>query len=159
MPVHWPAIIVPSFEDMFESICDKRCHSQRVLHNISSMTEDTRGSCWTVCDQAKINKIVQRYQLIVFILNKFGNIGNKIGGYQIYDFDHRFNMNYMSYRRFQMSILISDIQALCGRLGVWAKTCTTAKKLDSLIQISSHISKVLQSEHHRDLFKNRKSNV
>ena len=144
---------------MFESICDKRCHAQRVLHNISSMTEDTRGSCWTVCDHAKINKIVQRYQLIVFILNKFGNIGNKIGSYQIYDFDHRFDMNYMSYHQFQMSILISDIQALCGRLGVWAKTCTMAKKLDSLIQISSRISKVLQSERHRDLFKNHKSNV
>ena len=42
MPVHWPVIIVPSFEDMFESICDKRCHAQWVLHNISSMTEDTR---------------------------------------------------------------------------------------------------------------------
>ena len=140
---------------MFESICDKRCHAQWVLHNISSMTEDTRGSCWTVCNHAKINKIIQRYQLIVFILNKFGNIGNKIGGYQIYDFDHRFDMNYMSYRQFQMSIFISDIQALC----VWAKTCTTAKKLDSLIQISSRISKVLQSEHHRDLFKNHKSNV
>ena len=159
MPVHWPAIIVPSFEDMFESICDKRCHAQWVLHDISSMTEDTRGSCWTVCDHAKINKIVQRYQLIVFILNKFGNIGNKIGGYQIYDFDHHFDMNYMSYCRFQMSILISDIQALCQRLGVWAKTCTTAKKLDSLIQILSRISKVLQSERHRYLFKNHKSNV
>ena len=103
------------------------------------MTEDTRGSCWTVCDHAKINKIIQRYQLIVFILNKFGNIGNKIGGYQIYDFDHHFDMNYMSYRQFQMSILISDIQALCRRLGVWAKTCTMAKKLDLLIQISSRI--------------------
>ena len=123
------------------------------------MTEDTRGSCWTVCDHAKINKIVLRYQLIVFILNKFGNIGNKIGSYQIYDFDHHFDMNYMSYRQFQMSILISDIQALCGRLGVWAKPCTRAKKLDSVIQISSHISKVLQSERHRDLFKNHKSNV
>ena len=78
---------------------------------------------------------------------------------QIYDFDHRFDMNYMSYRRFQMSILISDIQALCGRLGVWAKTCIMAKKLDSLIQISSRISKVLQSERHRNLFKNHKSNV
>ena len=78
---------------------------------------------------------------------------------QIYDFDHCFDMNYMSYCRFQMSILISDIQALCGRLGVWAKTCTTAKKLDLLIQISSRISKVLQSECHRDLFKNHKSNV
>ena len=120
------------------------------------MTEDTRGSCWTVRDHAKINKIVQEYQLIVFILNKWGNIGNKIGGYQIYDFDHRFDMNYMSYRRFQMSILISDIQALCLRLGVWAKTWTTAKKLDSLIQISSRISKTLQSDHHRDLFKNKK---
>ena len=144
---------------MFESICDKRGHAQRVLHNISSMTEDTRGSCWTVCDHAKINKYVQRYQLIVFILNKFGNIGNKIGGYQIYGFDHRFDMNYMSYRRFQMSILISDIHSLCQRLGVWVKTCITAKKLDSLIQISSRISKVLQSECHRDLFKNHKSNV
>ena len=113
---------------MFESICDKRGHAQRVLHNISSMTEDTRGSCWTVCDHAKINKIVQQYQLIVFILNKFGNIGNKIGGYQIYDFDHRFDMNYMSYRQFQMSILISDIQSLCRRLGVWVKTCIMAKK-------------------------------
>ena len=144
---------------MFESICDKRCHAQRVLHNISSMTEDTRGSCRTVCDHAKINKIIQQYQLIVFILNKFGNIGNKIGSYQIYDFDHRFDMNYMSYCQFQMSILISDIQALCGRLGVWAKTCTMAKKLDLLIQILSRISKVLQSERHRDLFKNHKSNV
>ena len=120
------------------------------------MTEDTRGSCWTVRDHAKINKIVQRYQLIVFILNKWGNIGNKIGGYQIYDFDHRFDMNYMSYRWFQMSILVSDIQALCQRLCVWAKTWTTAKKLDSLIQISSRISKTLQSDHHRDLFKNKK---
>ena len=143
---------------MFESICDKRGHAQRFLH-ISSMTEDTRGSCWTVCDHAKINKIIQRYQLIVFILNKFGNIGNKIGGYQIYDFDHRFDMNYMSYRRFQMSILISDIQSLCRRYGVWVKTCIMAKKLDSLIQILSHISKVVQSERHRDLFKNHKSNV
>ena len=89
-------------------------------------------------------------------LNKWGNIGNKIGGYQIYDFDHRFDMNYMSYRQFQMSILISDIQALCQRLCVWAKTWTTAKKLDSLIQISSRISKVLQSEHHRDSFRNKK---
>ena len=141
---------------MFESICDKRCHAQRILHNISSMTEDTRGPCWTVRDHAKINKIVQRYQLILFILNKWGNIGNKIGSYQIYDFDHRFDMNYMSYRRFQMSILISDIQALCRRLGVWAKTWTTAKKLDSLIQISSRISKTLQSDRHRDLFKNKK---
>ena len=123
------------------------------------MTEDTRGSCWTVCDHTKINKIVQRYQLIVFILNKWGNIGNKIGGYQIYDFDHRFNMNYMSYRQFQMSILISDIQSLCRRLGVWAKTFITVKKLDSLIQILSCISKVLQSERHRDLFKNHKSNI
>ena len=141
---------------MFESICDKRCHAQRILHNISSMTEDMRGSCWTVRDHAKINKIVQRYQLIVFILNKWGNIGNKIGGYQIYDFDHRFDMNYMSYRQFQMSILISDIQALCQRLCVWAKTLTTSKKLDSLIQISSRISKVLQLERHRDLFRNKK---
>ena len=107
-------------------------------------------------DHAKINKIIQRYQLIVFILNKWGNIGNKIGGYQIYDFDHRFDMNYMSYRRFQMSILISYIQALCQRLCVWAKTWTMAKKLDSLIQISSRISKVLQSERHRDLFRNKK---
>ena len=123
------------------------------------MTEDMRGSCWTVRDHAKINKIVQRYQLIVFILNKWGNIGNKIGGYQIYDFDHRFDMNYMSYRQFQMSILISDIQALCRRLRVWVQTCITVKKLDSLIQISSRISKVLQSERHRDLFKNQKSNV
>ena len=123
------------------------------------MTEDTRGSFWTVCDHAKINKIVQRYQLIVFILNKFGNIDNKIGGYQIYDFDHRFDMNYMSYHRFQMSILISDIQALSQRLCVWAQTCITVKKLDSLIQISSRISKVLQSGHHRDLFKNHKSNI
>ena len=123
------------------------------------MTEDTRGSCWTVCDHAKINKIVQWYQLIVFILNKWGNIGNKIGGYQKYDFDHRFDMNYMSYRRFQMSILISDIQALCRRLSVWVQTCITVKKLDSLIQISSRISKVLQSERHRDLFKNQKSNI
>ena len=120
------------------------------------MTENTRGSCWTVQDHAKINKIVQRYQLIVFILNKWGNIGNKIGGYQIYDFDHRFDMNYMSYRRFQMSILISDIQALCQRLCVWAKTWTTTKKLDSLIQISSRISKTLRSDRHRDLFKNKK---
>ena len=87
------------------------------------MTEDTRGSCWTVCDHAKINKIIQWYQLIVFILNKWGNIGNKIDGYQIYDFDHRFDMNYMSYHRFQMSILISDIQALCRRLSVWVQTC------------------------------------
>ena len=141
---------------MFESICDKRCHAEQILHNISSMTEDTRGSCWTVRDHAKINKVVQRYQLIVFILNKWGNIGNKIGGYQIYDFDHHFDMNYMSYRRFQMSILISDIQALCRRLGVWAKTWTTAKKLNSLIQILSHISKTLQSDCHRDLFKNKK---
>ena len=100
------------------------------------MTEDTRGSCWTVCNHAKINKIVQWYQLIVFILNKWGNIGNKID-YQIYDFDHRFDMNYMSYRQFQMSILISDIQSLCRRLGVWAKTCIIPKKLDSLIQILS----------------------
>ena len=100
------------------------------------MTEDTRGSCWTVCDHAKINEIVQWYQLIVFILNKWGNIGNKID-YQIYDFDHRFDMNYMSYRQFQMSILISDIQSLCQRLGVWAKTCIMPKKLDSLIQILS----------------------
>ena len=144
---------------MFESICNKRCHAQRILHNISSMAEDTRGSCWTVCDHAKINKIVQWYQLIVFILNKWGNIGNKIGSYQIYDFDHHFDMNYMSYRRFQMSIFISDIQALSQRLGVWAQTCITAKKLDSLIQISSHISKFLQSGHHRDWFKNHKSNV
>ena len=144
---------------MFESICDKRCHAQQILHNISSMTEDTRGSCWTVCDHVKINKIVQWYQLIVFILNKWGNIGNKIGSYQKYDFDHHFDMNYMSYHRFQMSILISDIQALSRRLGVWAQTCITVKKLDSLIQISSPISKVLQSGHHRDLFKNHKSNI
>ena len=142
---------------MFESICDKRSHAQLVLHNISSMTEDTRGSCWTVCDHAKINKIIQRHQLIVFILNKWGNIGNKIGGYQIYDFDHLFDMNYMSYRRFQMSIPISDIQALSQRLGVWAQTCIMAKKLDSLIVITSRISKVLQSARHRDLF--HKSNV
>ena len=120
------------------------------------MTEDTRGSCWTVRDHAKINKIVQRYQLIVFILNKWGNIGNKVGGYQIYDFDHHFDMNYMSYHQFQMSILISDIQALCHKLSVWVQTCITVKKLDSLIQISSRISKVLQSERHRDLFKNKK---
>ena len=123
------------------------------------MTEDTRGSCWTVCDHAKINKIVQWYQLIVFILNKWGNIGNKIGGYQIYDFDHRFDMNYMSYHQFQMSILISDIQALSRRLTVWAQTCIMAKKLNSLIVITSRISKVLQSARHRDLFKNHKSNV
>ena len=120
------------------------------------MTEDTRGSCWTVRDHAKINKIVQQYQLIVFILNKWGNIGNKIGSYQIYDFDHRFDMNYMSYHWFQMSILISDIQSLCHKLSVWVQTCITAKKLVSLIQISGRISKVLQSEHHRDLFKNKK---
>ena len=127
---------------MFKSICDKRCHAQRVLHNISSMTEDTRGSCWTVCDHTKINKIIQWYQFIVFILNKWGNIGNKIGGYQIYDFDHCFDMNYMSYCQFQMSILISNIQALSQRLGVWVQTCIMVKKLDSLIQISSCISKV-----------------
>ena len=144
---------------MFESICDKRCHVRRVLHNIDSMTEDTRGSCWTVYNHAKINKIIQWYQLIVFILYKWGNIGNKIGSYQIYDFDHRFNMNYMSYCWFQMSILISNIQALSHKLGFWVQTCIIAKKLDSLIQISSYISKVLQSEHHRDLFKNHKSNI
>ena len=113
------------------------------------MTEDTRGSCWTECDHAKINKIVQWYQLIVFILNKWGNIGNKIGDYQIYDFDHRFDMNYMSYCRFQMFILISNIRALSHKLGLWEQTCIMAKKLDSLIQISSCISKVLQSESHR----------
>ena len=124
---------------MFESICDKRCHAQRILHNISSMTEDTRGSCWTVRDHAKINKIVQRYQLIVFILNKWGNIGNKIGSYQIYDFDHRFDMNYMSYRRFQMSILISDIQALCQRLclGKNLDNCKKTRFVNS--NIESHI--------------------
>ena len=141
---------------MFESICNKRCHAWRVLHNIDSMTEDTRGSCWTVCNHTKINKIVQWYQLIMFILNKWGNIGNKIGGYLIHDFDHRFDMNYMSYRQFQMSILISDIQALCHKLSVWVQTYITVKKLDSLIQMLSRISKVLQSEHHRDLFKNKK---
>ena len=125
---------------MFESICDKRCHAQRILHNISSMTEDTRGSCWTVRDHAKINKIVQRYQLIVFILNKWGNIGNRIGGYQIYDFDHRFDMNYMSYRRFQMSILISDIQALCQRLCVLGKNLDNGKKTRFVnSNIESHI--------------------
>ena len=125
---------------MFESICDKRCHAQRILHNISSMTEDTRGSCWTVRDHAKINKIVQRYQLIVFILNKWGNIGNKIGGYQIYDFDHCFDMNYMSYRRFQMSILISDIQALLSKIVCLGKNSDNCKKTRFLnSNIESHI--------------------
>ena len=147
---------MPSFEDIFESICEKRCHAGRILHNIDCMTEDTRGSCWIVCDHAKINKIVQCYQLIVCILNKWGNIGNKVDSYEIYNFDYRFDMNYMSFLCFQMSILISDIQALCSKLGVWAQTCITAKKLDSLIQILSRISKVLQSSHHRVLFDTKK---
>ena len=120
------------------------------------MTEDTRRSCWVVCDHTKINKIVERYQLIVFILAKWGHIGNKIGNFQAYNFDSRFDMNYMSFRTFQMSILISQIQSLCSKLTAWAKTCITPKKLDSLIQIASRISTVLQSSCHRALFQTKK---
>ena len=138
---------------MFESICEKRAHVGRILHGIYTLTEDTRGSCWVVRNHMKINKIVQRYQLIVFILSKWGHIGDKIGDFESYNFDHRFDMNYMSFRTFQMSLLISDIQHLCSKLTAWAKTCITAKKLNSLIQISSRISLVLQSPRHRALFK------
>ena len=138
---------------MFESICEKRAHVGRILHGIYTLTEDTRGSCWVVHDHTKINKIVQCYQLIVFILSKLGHIGDKIGDFKSYNFDDRFDMNYMSFRTFQISILISNIKRLCSKLTAWAKTCITAKKLNLLIQISSRISLVLQSHHHRALFK------
>ena len=137
---------------MFECICEKRAHVERILHGIYTLTEDTRRSCWVVCDHTKINKIVQHYQLIVFILSKWGHIGDKIGHFESYNFDYRFDMNYMSFRTFQMSILISEIQRLCSKLTAWVKTCITAKKLNSLIQISSRISLVLQSPRHRALF-------
>ena len=61
------------------------------------------------------NKQDRSTVLIVFILNKFGNIGNKIGGYQIYDFDHHFDMNYMSYRRFQMCRISKVLPSECHR--------------------------------------------
>ena len=121
---------------MFESICDKRSRAGRVLHAIDTMVEEMRLPCWTVQEHMKINKIVQRYQLIVFILNKFGHIGNKIS-YEINNFDSKFDMNYMSFRRYQMAILITDIQHLSGKLSRWAGTCINIKKLDSLIQITS----------------------
>ena len=140
---------------MFESICDKRSHAGRILHTIDTMTEETRLACWTVQEHMKINKIVQQYQLIVFILNKFGHIGNKIS-YEISTFDSKFDMNYMSFRQYQMAILITDIQHLSGKLSYWAGTCINVKKPDSLIQITSRISKVLQSPHHRALFKDDK---
>ena len=140
---------------MFESICDKRSHAGWVLHAIDTMVEETRLPCWTVQEHMKINKIVQWYQLIVFILNKFGHIGNKIS-YEINNFDSKFDMNYMSFHRYQMAILITDIQHLSGKLSRWAGTCINIKKLDSLIQITSQISKVLQSPRHRALFKDDK---
>ena len=114
-----------------------------------------RLPCWTV--QEHINKIIQRYQLIVFILNKFGHIGNKIS-YEINNFDSKFDMNYMYFCQYQMVILITDIQHLSGKLSCWAGTCINVKKLDSLIQITSRISKVLQSPRHRALFKDDKKN-
>ena len=95
--------------------------------------------------------------MIVFILNKFGHIGNKIS-YEINNFDSKFDMNYMSFHRYQMTILITDIQHLSGKLSHWAGTCINVKILDSLIQITSRISKVLQSPHHRALFKDDKKN-
>ena len=139
---------------MFESICDKRSHTGRVLHAINPMVEEMRLPCWTVQEHMK-KKIVQRYQLIVFILNKFGHIGNKIS-YEISTFDSKFDMNYMSFRQYQMAILITDIQHLSGKLSYWAGTCINVKKPDSLIQITSRISKVLQSPRHRALFKDDK---
>ena len=75
---------------------------------------------------------------------------------KINNFDSKFDMNYMSFRRYQMVILITDIQHLSGKLSRWAGTCINVKKLDSLIQITSRISKVLQSPRHRALFKDDK---
>ena len=148
-------IITPSFEDRFESICDKRSHAGRVLHAIDTMVEEMRLPCWMVQEHMKINKIVQRYQLIVFILNKFGHVRNKIS-YKINNFNSKFDMNYMSFCLYQMVILITNIQRLSGKLILWAGTCINVKKLDSIFQITSQISKVLQSPCHRALLKDDK---
>ena len=57
-----------------------------------------------------------------------------------------------------MAILITDIQHLSGKLSRWTGTCINIKKLNFLIQITSQISKVLQSPRHRALFKDDKKN-
>ena len=114
--------------------------------------EETRGKCWECVDHNNINKIVKRYERILSILKNWGNVGDKLNGYKIWNTDTYFDMNFLCYRRHQMSSLISDISNICSRLIQWCQKCLNPKKLNSLIQIFSRVSKVLQSPRHRNLF-------
>ena len=152
-PIHWPAILLQGdTEDIFESVCSKRSHAWRVLSNIKYMVEQTRQSCWEAVDHNNINKIVERYERIVSIMNNWGNVGDKLNGYKIWNTDTYFDMNFLRYRRHQMSFLISDISNICSRLILWCQKCLNPKKLNCLIEIFSRVSKVLQSPRHRNLF-------
>ena len=103
-------------------------HANHILCNIIDITEETRLVCWTIQDHMKMNKIFQWYQLIVSILNRFGQVGNKIDGYEVKNFDSHFNMNFLSFCTYQMSILISDIQSISWRLCFWVEMTTMCKK-------------------------------
>ena len=80
------------------------------------------------------------------IFHRFMKIGNK-GVYNKNVCDDK-NKN------FQLMWIQLDVVGICRVLIKWIETCIKHKKLDTLIQITSRISRVLQFENHKKFYRN-----
>ena len=81
------------------------------------------------------------------------DIGNK-GNYDKNYHGELFSPHIVTYRHYQIAFSILDIISVCRLLIKWIETCVLPKKLDTLIQITLRVSRVLQSENHRKYVKN-----
>ena len=136
---------------MFESVCFKRLHAKRILCNIVYLVEDTRLSCWNLVNHSSIDKILFGYELIFGIFKKFMDVGSK-GNCPFPNTDNHFSLNYLKYRRIQLSLFISAISSISNILRNWVETAIWPQKLDVLIKITHRISRVLQLPCHQQYF-------
>ena len=145
--------MVRGYENVFESICDKCLHSTRLLKCVIKLIEDSRCWIWEQKNHSKLDKLLDRFNIVFSIFKKFMDIGNK-GNRKKENHEELFSLNIVTYRHYQIAFVINDIIAVCRILIKWVETCIFCKKLDCLIQITHRVSRVLQSDAHRRYLRN-----
>ena len=152
-PLHWPAIMVHGYENVFKSVCDKRLHATHLLKCVTKLIDETKAPCFRLSSHTKMDKLLSRFNLMFTIFKRFMDIGNK-GNYTKRICNDLFSINILKYRHYQLMWAILDIIGICQVLIKWVEKCIKHKKLDTLIQITFRVSHVLQSPNHRKYFQN-----